>query len=81
MPALVRICLETLGTNNPYLAQFLFHLEADGVGGELVSGCNAHQRLFIASFIGYLIEKYASEIEDNVCTDDALRVHEIWTKT
>lgn len=80
MPSLIRLCLETLETHESYLAQFLFHLEANGVGGELVSTCSAYEREFMAFFIGHLIENYASEIEGNVCTDDILRIHEIWTK-
>jgi hypothetical protein len=80
MPALVRLCLETIRTNDPYLMQFFFHLEADGENNDLIAGCTPGQRDFIASFIGHLIDKYAKEIEENSCTDNALKVYEIWKK-
>lgn len=80
MPALVKLCLETLNSDAPYLEQFLFHLEGDGENNELVAGCSPEQRIFISSFIGYLIENHAEEIEFNQCTDDTLKVYEIWKK-
>lgn len=80
MPALMRLCVETLTSNEPYLEQFLFHLEGDGENNDLVMGCTPEQRKFIACFMNYLIEKHAKEIEKNLCADDALRVHKIWSK-
>jgi hypothetical protein len=78
MPALVRLCMETINTNNPYLMQFLFHLEGDGENNDLIVSCTTEQRSFIASFVQYLIETYPIVIEHNFCTDNAFRVYEIW---
>ena len=80
MPALIRLCIETLDGDEPYLDQLLVHLESNGEKNALVIGCTETQRKFIASFVSFLVEKHAKEIEYNCCTDNALRVHEIWTK-
>jgi hypothetical protein len=78
MPALIRLCIETIKSNNPYLMQFLFILEWDGKDNDLIINCTTEQRSFVASFVQHLIETYTKEIEDNSCTDNALRVYEIW---
>ena len=80
MPALIRLCMDTLNSDEPYLGQFLFHLEGDGENNELVMDCTPEQRRFIASFMAYLIEQHAKEIELDFSTNEALRVHEIWKK-
>ena len=78
MPALIRLCLETIESNDPYLSQLLFHLQWDGENNELVMNCTMEQRTFIASFIQHLIETYPKVLENNSCTDDAFRIYEIW---
>ena len=78
MSALIRLCVETIESNNPYLSQLLFHLEWDGENNDLIISCTTEQRAFIASFIQHLIESYPKGIEDYFCSDNALRVYEIW---
>ena len=77
LPAMVRLSLDTV-TEEFYLAQCLFHLEADGPGGRLYDSCNGKQRAFVARFILYMIEHYPEEIDVNQCADDALRVYQLW---
>jgi len=78
MPALIRLCLETIESDDPYLCQFLWHLEWDGKRNDLFIGCNPEQRKFISQFIAFLIENYVHAIEDSGCEDEILRVSEIW---
>lgn len=80
MPALIRLCLSTLNSNEPYLEQFLYHLTGNGENNDLFASCTPEQRKFIASFISYLFEKCTKEIEYNYFIDDALKAHEIWSK-
>jgi hypothetical protein len=62
-----------------YLDQFLFHLEGDGPHNTFYMSCSKEQRTFIASFLAYVIEEYAEEIETTLCTDRALKSYEIWS--
>jgi hypothetical protein len=78
VPAMVRLSLDTLA-DEFYLAQFLFHLEYDGPGNGFFAACSEPQRAFIADFIAHLIEHYPAEIDAGFCSDEALRVHQIWT--
>lgn len=79
VPAFVRLTLQTI-KRDCYLDQFLFHLEGDGPGNDFYAACTRKQRQFIAGFIVYLIEHYPEEVETAFCTDDALRVHEMWAR-
>jgi len=78
LPALVRLSLETMA-DEFYLVQFLFHLQGCGPDNDFYRACDAAQRSFIAAFIASVIERHADEIELNMCSDDALRVYEIWS--
>ncbi len=78
MPALVRLSLSSIDEQF-YLEQFLFHLEGDGMNNDLFQSCSSKQRQFIARFIEYCIINHANKLESNLCQDEALRVHEIWT--
>ncbi len=78
MPAFIRLSLETIN-NDCYLAQFLFHLENDGSENKLVLSCNNEQRQFIVEFLEYIIEQYAESVDINMCSDDILRVREVWS--
>ncbi len=80
MPALIRLCLDTL-EEEFYFEQLLFHLEYDGQDNELYMGCNEDQRNFIANFVESMIENHADKIEENLCTDEALKTYEIWSHT
>ncbi len=77
MPAFIRVSLETIDSDF-YLAQFLFHLENDGSENKFVLSCNNEQRQFIVDFLEYFIEQYPELIDLNMCSDDILRVREIW---
>lgn len=79
LPALIRLSVDTIASDF-YFDQFLFHLELDGENNVLFSSCSAKQRQFIARFVAFMIENYAAEIDDCCCTDQALRVYEIWSK-
>ena len=79
MPALIRLCNDTLYSEESYLEQFLFHLEGGGADNELVLACSQTQREFIADFLEHLIHHHAEAIERHqFTTDSILRVHEIW---
>ena len=77
MPAFIRLSFETIA-NDFYFGQFLFHLEYDGKNNKLLQSCNIEQRKFIADFIDHMIENHAEEIDENLCSDDVLRVSELW---
>jgi hypothetical protein len=81
LPAMIRLTLDS--TDSPqetYLDQMLFHLIRDGLGNQLVSACSNEQRKFVASFLEYLMENHASQIEASLfASDDILRAHEIWS--
>ncbi len=79
MPALIRLSLETV-QNEFYFGQFLFHLENVGKNNCLILSCSEQQRKFIASFVEHMINTYADEIERNLYTDEALKVHGAWAK-
>lgn len=80
MPALIRLTLETIETDcmDFYFAQLLFHLESDGKNNSLFVACNPEQRQFIAGFVEYMINNHSEKIESNCCSDEAIRVYEIW---
>lgn len=78
MPAFIRLSIDTVNSDF-YFDQFLFHLEKDGPGNSLVLSCSAEQRKYIAQFIEYMIADYANEIDRNLCSDQVLRVYEIWS--
>ena len=78
MPALVRLSIESI-REDFYLGQLLFHLEGDGAENSLVRSCSQDQRAFIAAFIAHLIDNHADAIEINGYTDEALKVHRIWS--
>ena len=78
LPALVRLSLETIN-DEFYFEQFLFHLTYDDVENELYTSCSNEQKKFIVDFIGFVIEEYAEILETNMCADDALSCHELWT--
>ena len=80
MPALIRLSLETLA-NDFYFGQFLFHLEYDGKNNKLLQSCSIEQRKFIADFIDHMIVNHAETIDENLCSDDVLRVSELWNDT
>lgn len=58
-----------------------FHLELDGEGNGLFISCTEAQRKFVADFVAHMIDTYAATIEENYDTDNALRVHQIWSNT
>lgn len=80
-PALVRLSLETTEKNEFYFEQLLFHLEYGGEDNRFLQHCSQIQKEFVASFLEYMIDSYPAEIEDNMCTDDALRTYELWKHT
>ena len=53
----------------------------DGEDNGLFLFCSKKQKAFIASFLEYMNDSYANEIERECCTEDILRAHEMWTKT
>lgn len=81
MPALVRLTIAGINiSEESYLDQMLFHLIQDGKNNRLVSACNNEQRMFVATFLEYLIENHDVEIEAGVfSTDDIFKAHEIWS--
>ena len=80
MPALIRLTLDTMNTQEVYLDQLLFHLAYDGMDNRLVRACSREQREFVTKFLEYLVENYSSVIEAGAFTsDDILRTHEIWS--
>ncbi len=79
MPAFIRLSLETI-YGESYLGQFLFHLEGNGEDNELYASCSRQQREFIASFVEHMINSYPKELESGCHADEALRVHQIWSK-
>ncbi len=79
MLAFIRLSLDTID-DECYLAQLLFHLQGDGPGNSLRLSCNPQQRQFIADFIAWLIDHYPQQLEQALCAEDALRVHQIWSE-
>ncbi len=79
MPSFIRISIDTADSDF-YFGQLLFYLEGDGENNDLFLGCSTEQRKFIASFVGYMINLYPEILDTNFLTDNALRVHEIWSK-
>lgn len=80
MPAMIRLTLDGIGNpQESYLEQMLWHLILDGKDNRLVSACSVEQREFIADFLEYLMDNYASQIGAGVfVSDDILKAHEIW---
>lgn len=79
LPAMIRLTLETIEAEL-YLEQFLFHLSWDGENNAFYLSCNVRQREFIADFIVYLTDHYTDQVEQALCTDDLLRVYQIWSQ-
>jgi len=79
MPALIRLSIETIN-DQFYFGELLFHLEGDGENNKLFLSCTKEQRLMIASFIDHMIAQYPDEIDAYGYTDEALKVHQIWSK-
>jgi len=80
LPALIRITLDTMAKpHERYLDQLLFHLIRDGKDHDLVRACSPEQRVFIAGFLEYLIDQYATEIDACTYADDMLKACEIWS--
>jgi len=79
IPSFIRLSLDTVA-NEFYLGQFLFHLEGDGDGNNLLISCNEEQKKFIASFVEYMINSHAKEIDDNLYAGEALKVYQMWSK-
>lgn len=77
-PALVRLSLDTANCPDFYFEQLLFHLTYDGTENRFIKHCSDPQREFVAQFIEHMIATYPEEIEDNICTTDALNAHELW---
>ena len=79
-PALVRLSLETAENDAFYFGQLLFHLAYGGEENRLLLHFSGTQKVFVASFIEYMIATFPDEIEKNMCADEALRTHELWQK-
>ncbi|NNE63820.1 MAG: hypothetical protein HKN34_07045 [Gammaproteobacteria bacterium] len=77
IPALLRLSLDTV-TNEFYFEQLLFHLEYSGKENRFLKYCSSSQREFIASFIEHMISTYPEEIEESMCTTEALNTYELW---
>lgn len=77
MPALIRLSLETIN-NDFYLDQFLFHMSGNGKDNDFFISCSDEQRKFISNFIEYIIHGYPSQLEKNMCTNEALAALDIW---
>ncbi|NLI79062.1 MAG: hypothetical protein GX442_21795 [Candidatus Riflebacteria bacterium] len=79
MPALIRLCLETMD-GEFYLAQFLFHLMADGGGNSLFKSCSVAQREFLARVLGFVVLTWPAELEQSGCLEDLWQAMAIWGK-
>lgn len=77
-PAFLRLSLDTLDQEF-YLDQFLFHLIWDGKNNRYYQACSSEQRKFIASFLSYILDNYAQIVEDNLCDENLLQAHQIWS--
>ena len=77
-PAFLRLSLDTLDQEF-YLDQFLFHLIWDGENNRYYQACSSEQRKFIASFLSYILDNYAQIVEDNLCDENLLQAHQIWS--
>lgn len=80
MPALIRLCFETLGSDF-YFSQLLFHLELDGARNSFYLSCSQQQRQFIFDFIEFMILQHTTELELEMCVDEAFRARAIWAGT
>ncbi len=78
LPALVRLSLDTVNEDF-YFAQLLFHLEYAGAENRLINSCSSMQRRFIADFLKFMIEQHPEQIEENFCSDEALRAYQLWS--
>ena len=77
-PALVRLSLDTASSADFYFEQLLFHLEYGGAENRSLEHCSDSQREFVARFIEHMISTYPDEIEENMCTQEALNVYGLW---
>ena len=76
-PALVRLSLQSVD-DDFYFEQLLFHLEYEWEQNRLLTGCNRHERQFVADFIAHMILDFPGQLDENQCQDTALRVHGLW---
>ena len=76
-PALIRITLETI-ENDFYFEQLLFHLGYEKKDNRFKKSCSKEQLEYISSFLDHMINSYPIEIENNLSTDEALEVHQLW---
>jgi len=79
-PAFIRLSLASIN-DEFYFEQFLFHLNADGPQNTYYKSCCTAQRRFLADFIEFMINNYPNQIENSLCTDEALSAYEIWSAT
>jgi len=79
-PAFIRLSLASL-EDDFYFEQFLFHLNADGAQNSYYQSCSLTQRQFLADFIEFMINTHSKQIENYLCTDDALSAYQIWSET
>ena len=77
-PALVRLSLETAKNDEFYFDQLLFHLAYGGEENRFLLHCTSLQKEFVVAFIEYMIAVFPDQIEENMCADEALSVHELW---
>ena len=76
-PALIRLSLETIHTDF-YFGDFSYYLQSNGNNNSYYLSCTSEQRRFIARFILYMMEQYATEIENNGYDDDVLNAYGVW---
>jgi hypothetical protein len=81
MRALIRLTLATMDKpQERYVEQLLFHLMRDGNENDVVRACSPEQRVYIASFLEYLMDQYGAEMDACIfLPDDLLRTYEIWS--
>ena len=77
MPALIRLSLETIHTDF-YFSDCAYYLQGNGNNNSYYLSCTSEQRRFIAHFILYMMEQYATEIENNGYDDDVLNAYGVW---
>ncbi|MCL1498580.1 hypothetical protein [Xanthomonas nasturtii] len=79
MPTLIRFALERANHPDWYAHQLLFHLAGDGTDNALYQYCNKTQKDAISEFLSHFIETRANEIEERMCADEFLLIHQRWS--
>lgn len=79
LPAMIRLTLESV-SEDFYFEQMLFHLGYGGQGNRFLQSCNQQQRTLVADFLSYMIKTFPSEIETNMCAEDALSAQLLWSE-